>query len=88
MNGKSTIEFFEIGREGKDGSVLDFRIMCRPVSSKQSWLAYYFDNLEEICNMRHNDELADQLRSRFTSKLKEKLLLSALASCSVCWRTD
>ena len=50
MNGKSTIEFFEIGREGKDGSVLDFRIMCRPASSKQSWLAYYFDNLEEICN--------------------------------------
>jgi len=50
MNGKSTIEFFEIGREGKNGSVLDFRIMCRPASSKQSWLAYYFDNLEEICN--------------------------------------
>ena len=50
MNGKSTIEFFEIGREGKNGSVLDFRIMCRPASSKQSWLAYYFENLEEICN--------------------------------------
>jgi len=50
MNGKSTIEFFEIGREGKNGSVLDFRIMCRPASSKQSWLAYYFDNLEEICD--------------------------------------
>jgi uncharacterized protein (DUF433 family) len=48
------------------------------LSDVHSALAYYFDNLEEIRNdMRHNDELADQLRSRFPSKLKEKLLHGA-----------
>lgn len=48
------------------------------LSDVHSALAYYFDNLEEIRNdLRHNDELADQLRSRFPSKLKEKLLHGA-----------
>ena len=45
------------------------------LSDVHAALAYYFDNIEEIRNdIRHNDELVNQLRVRFPSKLKEKLL--------------
>ena len=45
------------------------------LSDVHAALAYYFDNIDEVRNdIRHNDELADQLRARFPSKLKEKLL--------------
>ena len=38
-------------------------------------LAYYFDNVAEIRDdIRHNEDVADQLRTQFPSKLKEKLL--------------
>jgi uncharacterized protein (DUF433 family) len=48
------------------------------LSDVHSALAYYFDNLDEIRkDLRHNNELADQLRSRFPSKLKKKLLHGA-----------
>ncbi len=48
------------------------------LSDVHAALAYYFDNVEEIRNdIRHNDELADQLRAQFPSKLKEKLLHGA-----------
>ena len=48
------------------------------LSDVHAALAYYFDNIEEIRrDLHHNDELADQLRSRFPSKLKEKLLHGA-----------
>lgn len=37
-------------------------------------LAYYFDNIGEIReDIRRNDELAEQFRAQFPSKLKEKL---------------
>ena len=43
-----------------------------------STLAYYFDNIAEIRDdIRRNDELAEELRDRFPSKLKEKLLNGA-----------
>jgi uncharacterized protein (DUF433 family) len=45
------------------------------LSDVHAALAYYFDNVKEIRNdIRRNDELADQLRAQFPSKLKEKLL--------------
>ena len=48
------------------------------LSDVHAALAYYFDNVEEIRNdIRGNDELAEQLRARFPSKLKEKLLNGA-----------
>jgi uncharacterized protein (DUF433 family) len=48
------------------------------LSDVHAALAYYFDNIDEIRNdIRCNDELADQLRARFPSKLKEKLLHGA-----------
>jgi uncharacterized protein (DUF433 family) len=48
------------------------------LSDVHAALAYYFDNIEEIRNdIRFNDDLADQLRVRFPSKLKEKLLHGA-----------
>ncbi len=48
------------------------------LSDVHAALAYYFDNVEEIRNdIRHNDELADQLRALFPSKLREKLLHGA-----------
>ncbi len=48
------------------------------LSDVHAALTYYFDNVEEIRDdIRHNDELADQLRARFPSKLKEKLLHGA-----------
>jgi len=48
------------------------------LSDVHAALAYYFDNVEEIRNDIHrNDELADQLRARLPSKLKEKLLHGA-----------
>jgi uncharacterized protein (DUF433 family) len=41
-------------------------------------LAYYFDNVEEIRNdIRRNEDVADQLRTQFPSKIKEKLLHGA-----------
>ena len=37
-------------------------------------LAYYFDNREEIAaDFRHEDELAETLRHKFTSALQERL---------------
>jgi uncharacterized protein (DUF433 family) len=49
-------------------------IAAHPVvslSDVHAALAYYFDNVEEIRNdIRHNDELADQLRAQFPSTLK------------------
>ena len=48
------------------------------LSDVHAALAYYFDNVEEIRNdIRRNDELAKQLRTRFPSKLREKLLNGA-----------
>ena len=48
------------------------------LSDVHAALAYYFDNVDEILNdIRGNDELADQLRARFPSKIKEKLLHGA-----------
>ena len=48
------------------------------LSDVHAALAYYFDNVEEIRNdIRRNDQLADQLRAQFPSKLKEKLLHGA-----------
>ena len=48
------------------------------LSDVHAALAYYFDNVEEIRNdIRHNDELADQLRALFPSRLREKLLHGA-----------
>ncbi len=45
------------------------------LSDVHAALAYYFDNVEEIRNdIRRNDQLADELRAQFPSKLKEKLL--------------
>jgi hypothetical protein len=38
-------------------------------------LAYYFDNVDEIRNdISRNDDIAEQLRASFPSKLKSKLL--------------
>ena len=40
------------------------------LSDVHAALAYYFDNVEEIRNdIRRNDDLADQLRTQFPSKL-------------------
>ena len=37
-------------------------------------LAYYFDHIEEIRDdIRRNDEIAEQFRIKYPSKLKEKL---------------
>jgi uncharacterized protein (DUF433 family) len=48
------------------------------LSDVHAALAYYFDNVEEIrADVRSNDELAEQLRARLPSKLKEKLLHGA-----------
>ena len=48
------------------------------LSDIHSALAYYFDNVDEIRNdIRRNDEVADQLRMSFPSKLKTKLLNGA-----------
>ena len=48
------------------------------LSDVHAALAYYFDNLEEIRNdIRRNDNLAEQLRAHFPSKLREKLLNGA-----------
>jgi len=48
------------------------------LSDVHAALAYYFDNVEEIRNdIRRNDALANQLRTQFPSKLKEKLLHGA-----------
>ena len=48
------------------------------LSDVHSALAYYFDNIEEIReDIRRNDELAEQFRAQFPSKLKEKLLRGA-----------
>jgi uncharacterized protein (DUF433 family) len=45
------------------------------LSDVHAALAYYFDNVEEIRDdIRCNDKLAEQLRARFPSKLREKLL--------------
>src|ERR1700704_2003898 len=45
------------------------------LSDVHAALTYYFDNVEEIRNdIRRNDEIADELRSTFPSKLKMKLL--------------
>jgi uncharacterized protein (DUF433 family) len=45
------------------------------LSDVHAALAYYFDNVEEIRNdIRCNDELAEQMRAHFPSKLREKLL--------------
>ena len=48
------------------------------LSDVHAALTYYFDNVDEIRkDIRQNDELADQLRAHFPSKLKEKLLHGA-----------
>lgn len=48
------------------------------LSDVHAALAYYFDNVEEIRrDIRHNGELANELRARFPSKLREKLLHGA-----------
>lgn len=48
------------------------------LSDVHTALAYYFDNLDEIRDdIRRNDELAEQFRARFPSKLKERLLRGA-----------
>lgn len=48
------------------------------LSDVHAALAYYFDNVEEIRNDIHrNNELANELRVRFPSRLKEKLLHGA-----------
>lgn len=44
------------------------------LSDVHAALAYYFDNIEEIReNIRRNDEVAEQFRAQFPSKLKDKL---------------
>jgi len=49
------------------------------LSDVHAALAYYFDNVEEIrSDIRRNDEIADQLRAQFPSKLKDKLLHGAV----------
>ena len=48
------------------------------LSDVHAALAYYFDNVEEIRGDIHrNNEVAEQLRAAFPSKLKEKLLNGA-----------
>ena len=48
------------------------------LSDVHAALAYYFDNVDEIRNdIPRDDELADQLREQFPSKLKRKLLNGA-----------
>ena len=48
------------------------------LSDVHAALAYYFDNVDEIRNdIRYNDEIAEQLRATFPSKLKTKLLNGA-----------
>jgi len=48
------------------------------LSDVHAALTYYFDNVEEIRqDIRRNDDVADQLRTQFPSKLKEKLLHGA-----------
>jgi uncharacterized protein (DUF433 family) len=45
------------------------------LSDVHAALTYYFDNVDEIRNdIRRNDEIAEELRSSFPSKLKMKLL--------------
>lgn len=45
------------------------------LSDVHAALTYYFDNVDEIRNdIRRNDDIADELRSTFPSKLKMKLL--------------
>ena len=45
------------------------------LSDVHAALAYYFDNVDEIrSDIRRNDEIAEQLRASFPSKLKTKLL--------------
>jgi uncharacterized protein (DUF433 family) len=45
------------------------------LSDVHAALAYYFDNVDEIRNdIRLNDEIANELRTSFPSKLKLKLL--------------
>jgi uncharacterized protein (DUF433 family) len=44
------------------------------LSDVHAALAYYYDNIEEIReDIRKNDAIAEQFRSRYPSKLKEKL---------------
>ena len=48
------------------------------LSDVHAALAYYFDNVDEIRNdIRHNEEIAEQLRPSFPSTLKKKLLNGA-----------
>ena len=48
------------------------------LSDVHAALAYYFDNVDEIrSDIRRNNEVAEQLRATFPSKLKEKLLNGA-----------
>jgi len=48
------------------------------LSDVHAALAYYFDSVGEIRNdILHNEGVANQLRSQFPSKLKEKLLHGA-----------
>ncbi len=43
------------------------------LSDVHAALSYYFDHIEEIReDISRNDEIAEQFRSRFPSKLKEK----------------
>lgn len=45
------------------------------LSDVHAALTYYFDNVDEIRNdIRRNEEIAEELRSSFPSKLKIKLL--------------
>ena len=45
------------------------------LSDVHAALTYYFDNVDEIRDdIRRNDEIAEELRSSFHSKLKTKLL--------------
>jgi uncharacterized protein (DUF433 family) len=44
------------------------------LSDVHAALAYYFDHIEEIReDIRRNDEIAEQFRTKYPSKLKEKL---------------
>ena len=48
------------------------------LSDVHAALTYYFDNVDEIRNdILRNDEIAEELRSSFPSKLKMKLLNGA-----------
>jgi uncharacterized protein (DUF433 family) len=48
------------------------------LSDVHAALAYYFDNVDEIrADILHNNEIAEQLRASFPSKLKTKLLNGA-----------